>query len=90
MLSVERGAAKNTLESYARDLKDFVSFLSAKKVAVITATAENRSSMLQDAAAGRPTEIDFITGHLLHTAESLGLDAPLNRKLLHGVKALAN
>lgn len=30
MMSAERGAAKNTLEAYRRDLSDYVSFLSAK------------------------------------------------------------
>ena len=52
---------------------------------VIAATADNRSSMLQDVMAGRATEIDFITGHLLRTAERLGTDAPHNRKLLNQV-----
>lgn len=33
MLAAERGAAKNTLESYARDLEDYAAFLSARGVA---------------------------------------------------------
>ncbi|RLQ23759.1 2-dehydropantoate 2-reductase [Seongchinamella sediminis] len=49
---------------------------------VIANTANNRSSMLQDVLAGRATEIAFITGYLLDTAERLGVAAPLNRRLL--------
>ena len=56
--------------------------------AVITNTAANRSSMLQDVEAGRSTEIDYITGYLLRTAERLGVNAPLNRKLYQEIIAL--
>lgn len=49
--------------------------------AVISATADNRSSMLQDRLAERPTEIDYITGFLLGEARRLGLDLPANRAL---------
>lgn len=49
---------------------------------VIAATADNRSSMLQDVLAGRVTEIDFITGHLLRVAASHGVATPENENLL--------
>ena len=45
-------------------------------------------SMLQDVEAGRSTEIDYITGYLLRTAERLGVNAPLNRKLYQEIIAL--
>ena len=53
---------------------------------VITGTAGNRSSMLQDVERGRRTEIDYITGYLLQVAEQHGIDAPHNRALLESVK----
>ena len=59
-------------------------------IAVITATAENRSSMLQDVQAGRSTEIDFITGYLMQTAASLEIAVPHNQKLFREVQALGH
>jgi 2-dehydropantoate 2-reductase len=55
---------------------------------VISATAANRSSMLQDALAGRRTEIDFITAYLLERAAHHDLDMPANRKLLASIRQL--
>lgn len=43
---------------------------------VIQATAGNSSSMRQDLAAGRRTEIDFILGHACRSARQAGLDTP--------------
>jgi hypothetical protein len=37
-------------------------------IGVARATAQNRSSMLQDVEAGRPTEMEFITGAILGMA----------------------
>ena len=53
---------------------------------VIHNTADNRSSMLQDVEAGRPTEIDYITGWLVEQANRLGMDVPANAALLEQVK----
>jgi 2-dehydropantoate 2-reductase len=53
---------------------------------VIASTAKNRSSMLQDVEGNRETEIDYITGYLLQVAQQYGIDAPLNRKLMEGIK----
>lgn len=53
---------------------------------VIAATATNRSSMLQDVLAGRRTEIDYITGHLLAVAGRCGIDAPRNRTILEALR----
>lgn len=48
---------------------------------VARATASNRSSMLQDVEAGRPTEMEFITGALLRLAAFHGLPAPTHAVL---------
>ena len=54
---------------------------------VIAATANNRSSMLQDVENGRRTEIDYITGFLLRVADQHGIDAPHNLALIRAIKA---
>ena len=54
---------------------------------VVEATAANRSSMLQDVDAGGRTEIDAINGAVADRAESLGVDAPVNRTLAGLVRA---
>jgi len=46
---------------------------------VVRATAENRSSMLQDRERGRPTEVDAISGEILRTAERHGVELPQTR-----------
>jgi 2-dehydropantoate 2-reductase len=40
-----------------------------------------RSSMADDVAQGRPTEIDALSGAIVRLAQSLGGDAPLNRRM---------
>ena len=44
--------------------------------------------MLQDVEAGRPTEIDYITGWLVKQAKELGVDIPENTALLEAVRTL--
>ena len=41
MLSVERGAARNTLEAYARDLSDYAGFLAKRRQSVPDASADD-------------------------------------------------
>lgn len=55
---------------------------------VAASTAANRSSMLEDISAGRPTEIDQITGYLCRVADARGVAAPLNRQLLQEIHRL--
>ena len=55
---------------------------------VIAATADNRSSMLQDVEDGRRTEVDYITGYLLNTARDFGIPAPHNAALLESIRKI--
>jgi 2-dehydropantoate 2-reductase len=45
------------------------------------ASGGNRSSMLQDVTAGRPTEIEYLNGFVARRSEELGLPAPVNSAL---------
>lgn len=56
-------------------------FLKAWKV-----DARARSSMADDLKAGRKTEIDYINGELVALAERLGVDAPVNRKIVELIR----
>lgn len=49
----------------------------------------NRSSMLQDVAAGRRTEVDAICGAVAREGERRGVAAPLNRAMTVLVEALS-
>ncbi len=49
--------------------------------ATVGVTGTNRSSMLQDVAAARPTEIDAICGAVAREAERRGIAAPLNQAM---------
>lgn len=48
-------------------------------IGVCRATARNRSSMLQDLEAGRPTELEWMNGSLLRYAEETGMELPAHR-----------
>lgn len=48
---------------------------------VAQATAQNKSSTLQDILAGRATELAYITGFLLEQARTIGYSLPLSSKL---------
>ena len=72
----------------ALSYKALADHLEAAVFDVIRGTAANRSSMLQDLEAGRRTEVDYITGHLVSQAAVLGLKLPHNEALLAEVRAL--
>ena len=41
-----------------------------------------RSSMWEDLARGRPTEVDYLNGEIVRLAEKHSVDAPLNRRIV--------
>jgi 2-dehydropantoate 2-reductase len=49
--------------------------------------ARARSSMADDLAAGRKTEVDYLNGELVRLAERFGTDAPVNRKIVELVRS---
>ncbi|SKH48357.1 2-dehydropantoate 2-reductase [Mycobacteroides abscessus subsp. massiliense] len=64
----------------ALDTPDAVFSTFAKRVVAIDPKA--RSSLHDDLAAGKPTEIDYINGEIVTIAEHLGLRAPVNQTLV--------
>ena len=48
--------------------------------------AKARSSMADDLAAGRKTEVDYINGELVSLAERLGTNAAVNRKIVELIR----
>ena len=56
---------------------------------LVPATARHRSSMLQDLARGRPTEIDAINGYVASRGHALGVPAPANATLTRLIRARA-
>ncbi len=54
---------------------------------VANLTRENYSSMQQDIAHGRPTEIDYLCGYLLHKAQPLSIPLPLQQQLYQAIKS---
>lgn len=55
---------------------------------VIKETAANHSSMWQDNARGRPTEIDYLNGFLVDIAEDLGIAVPYNARITRVIRGL--
>jgi 2-dehydropantoate 2-reductase len=49
--------------------------------------ARARSSMADDLSANRRTEVDYINGELVALAERVGMDAPVNRKIVALIRA---
>lgn len=56
--------------------------------AMLRIDPEARSSMWEDLQAGRKTEIDFLNGAVVRLAESIGLDAPVNRRMVGLIRAV--
>jgi len=79
---IARRAAKETARTARAegvDLSDDAVLTALERV--VETTAENRSSMLQDVAAGRRTEIDAVSGAVVGRAENRGIEVPTNELL---------
>jgi 2-dehydropantoate 2-reductase len=72
------------LIAFALTLPDALFKLAARGMLAVDKNA--RSSMWEDLRAGRPTEIDYLQGEIVRLADSHGIDAPLNRRVLQRVK----
>jgi 2-dehydropantoate 2-reductase len=59
-----------------------------KVIEVCEATAENRSSMLQDIEAGKKTEIEYMNGAIVRHGKQLGINIAVNYFLADMVLAL--
>ncbi|ARU57621.1 2-dehydropantoate 2-reductase [Oleiphilus messinensis] len=62
--------------------------IKTKIIAIARSTAQNKSSMLQDARAKRRTEIDFINGFVVDWAKHQGFKMPTNEYLTQRVRQL--
>ena len=60
-----------------------------QRVQVMSALGDFRTSMLQDADAGRPIELDGILGAAIEIADRQGIHVPASRRLYALVKAFA-
>jgi 2-dehydropantoate 2-reductase len=83
-----RAAAREAAE-VARGLRIALLYADVSRALrrVCRATADNRSSMLQDLAAGRATEIDAINGAVVALGAQLGIATPVNAALVDAVHA---
>ncbi|MCL1631574.1 ketopantoate reductase family protein [Sporolactobacillus sp. CPB3-1] len=82
-------------EGYAAGVADGVKFMQSREEMLQIIDHESsevnplhRPSMYQDMIAGRPTEVDYINGHIVKTAKKHGLDAK-NHELLVDLLHLA-
>ena len=55
---------------------------------VIRDTAHNRSSMLQDVAAHRDTEVDYLSGYVVRVGAAHGISCPVHDELWQAVHSL--
>lgn len=94
---LERTDARADLEQICEEIQQLAAALNRVDwfrgikedvVAVARATATNRSSMLQDVEAHRPTEIEAITGYLCQLAAAHNVPMPQNMALLEEIRRL--
>ncbi|MDD1792680.1 2-dehydropantoate 2-reductase [Enterovibrio sp. ZSDZ42] len=76
----------NVMQAEGMDTNSDILLKSALSVA--EATASNYSSMNRDIYFKRPSEIDAITGYLIHCATRHGIAAPQNQALYNAIRNL--
>lgn len=81
VLTHMQGDAEGDVEELGAALEAFV-------VDAAERNARNYSSMYQDAASGRPTEVGYINGAVIRAAEEHGVAVPCNRLLLQQMRML--
>lgn len=84
----EQAASEVARVATARGIPILAKDAAAQAVSVARATANNRSSMLQDVLNGRPTEIEAITAAVLRFGRRMGVETPANECLYALVKEL--
>jgi 2-dehydropantoate 2-reductase len=86
-LNAQLQALCNEIEAIAESAQQplFEEPLYERVKAVAMGTCENISSMLQDVRAGRPTEIEYITGFILNSARKKNVPAPMNQALFNAL-----
>ena len=70
----------------ALNLGDKFARLEEEVVNVLTLTANNINSMLQDVRLGKRTEIHQLNGYLCRQADKLGINVPHNQQLLSAIQ----
>ncbi|KAG8987855.1 2-dehydropantoate 2-reductase (Ketopantoate reductase) (KPA reductase) (KPR) [Tulasnella sp. 427] len=64
--------------------------LEAEVIRVARLTAENWSSMQQDVYKKKPTEIEFLNGHLTRLGQLYGVSTPVNDELAERIRQLSS
>jgi 2-dehydropantoate 2-reductase len=92
---LERGEWRAELEAIAREVAKVAAACgivlddaAGTALVVARATAENRSSMLQDVERGAPTEIDALNGAVVREGSRRGIPTPLNGRLHAAIRQL--
>ena len=70
-----------------RQVQEFLDVFYGK---LVPDTAGHKSSMLQDIAAGKRTEIEALNGAVLRLAREHGIDVPYNRAVYNLIKFIEN
>ena len=78
-----------TKAGYRTHWKTVDGFLKVFYDKLVPATADHKSSTLQDIAAGKRTEIDALTGEVLALADKHHIDVPYNRAIYAMIKFLS-